>query len=402
MKSIDPHVFGQRLLKFRKLAGLNQEAVARKLGVSRPTYIAIEKGKRAASTDEILTLAGVVGRQVHELVRDQEPVRIEPHLRMGVDASASDAEQVHQGIGSLEAFAEDYIALEHLLNAPLVSNYPPEVRLPTRGSLADFAEDIAAGERSRLQLGDKPIIGLRRLLESEVGVRIFVDHLPSRVAGLYAFVDKLGCCIMVNSQHPRERRRASLVHEYGHFLVDRHKPGVDYFFSGERKPANERFVEMFGMAFLMPAPGVRRHFNETVDASGDFQVGDLVRTASFFDVSVQSMTYRLEGLGLIGKGTWDLLVESKFKVRTARKDLAIPEDAASDVTRGLPERYQLLAVQAFVRELISESELARYLRSDRIGAREMVAKYERHAAVSNGGEATDVNLPLEQSLFKMK
>jgi Zn-dependent peptidase ImmA (M78 family)/DNA-binding XRE family transcriptional regulator len=402
MKSIDPHIFGQRLLKFRKTAGLNQEHVARELGISRPTYIAIEKGKRAASADEVIALAQAVRRQVHELVRDQEPVHIEPHLRMGVDASASDADQVIEGIASLEAFAEDYRALERLLAAPLTTNYPPEVRLPRRGHLHDFAEDVATGERSRLQLGDKPVIGLRRLLESEVGVRVFVDRLPSRVAGLYAFVAELGCCIMVNSQHPRERRRASLIHEYGHFLVDRYKPGVDYFFSGERKPANERFVEVFGMAFLMPATGVRRRFNETVDASGDFQVGDLVRAASFFDVSVQSMTYRLEGLGLVGKGTWELLVESKFKVSAARKDLKIPESATGDVKPGLPERYQILAAQAFGRGLISEGELARYLRCDRIAARETVAKYEQHAVITDEGEATGVSLPLEQSLFKMK
>src|SRR5205823_5044319 len=86
----------------------------------------------------------------------------------------------------------------------------------------------ASRERARLQLGDQPVPNLRELLESEVGIRIFFGSLPSRVAGLYAFVSELGCCMMINSRHPRERQRASLAHEYGHVLVDRHKPGIDY------------------------------------------------------------------------------------------------------------------------------------------------------------------------------
>jgi Zn-dependent peptidase ImmA (M78 family) len=206
---------------------------------------------------------------------------------------------------------------------------------------------------------------------------------------------------MINSKHPRERQRTSLAHEYGHVLIDRHKPGVDYFIHEGRKPANERFVEAFAMAFLIPASGVRRHFREIYNATGDFQVGDLIRLSSIFDVSVQSMTYRLEGLGLISKGTWDMLISAKFKVHEAKNQLELRvEEAATEPA--LPERYVLLAVHAFVRGMIGEGDLARYLRCDRIAAREIVAERAKHLEVSSDGTTELFDLPFAQSLVAQK
>jgi Zn-dependent peptidase ImmA (M78 family) len=279
----------------------------------------------------------------------------------------------------------------------LTPNYPPEVKLPQRGNLADFAEVVAARERARLQLGDQPVPNLRQLLESEVGVRIFYGDLPSRVAGLYAFVAELGCCMMINSRHPRERQLASIGHEYGHVLVDRHKPGIDYLSNQGRKPANERFVEAFAMAFLMPMTGVRRHFQDVYDTSGDFQVGDLVRLSSLYASSVQAMALRLESLGLLPKGSWDFLVEQGFKANTVKREMNL-EELPTDRDAPYPERYKLLAVQAFMQGKITESQFARFLRCDRIEAREIVAESRNHVEITPQGEREILDLPFEQSL----
>ena len=398
--NMDPIVFGARLAKFRKAAGQTQDQVAADLGMSRPTYISIEKGVRQATSDEIVRLATLVNRPVHELVRRDAPVKIEPHLRLGVDRTMQDADEVTDGIQMFERFAEDYLRLERLLKMPLAAHYPPEVSLPSRGDLREFAEDVADRERGRLQLGDQPVGNLRKLLESEVGVRVFFGPLPSRVAGLYAFVDELGCCMLINSKHPHERGRASLAHEYGHVLVDRFKPGVDYLVGEGRKPANERFVEAFAMAFLMPAAGVRRHFRDVLNATDDFQVGDLVRLASIFDVSVQAMTYRLEGLALIPRGAWDMLAGSHFRVGDAKDSLELP--SSNTVEPAYPDRYRLLAVHAFIRGLIGEGELARFLRCDRIDAREAVLDAQKHMGVGPNGTTELFDLPFERSLVSAK
>ena len=68
----------------------------------------------------------------------------------------------------------------------------------------------------------------------------------------------------------------------------------------------------------MPATSVRQKFHEIVATTGDFQVADICRMKHFYFVSLEAMTLRFEHLGLIPKGTWDLLKESKF-ARAKRK-----------------------------------------------------------------------------------
>src|SRR5207248_3032774 len=162
----------------RKARGKTQEEVADFLECSRPTYIAIEKGDRAAKSDEIIKLASFLGRKVNELVRPTAPVvDLQPHLRAA-------------------------------------------------------AEKMKGADEE------------------------------AKNAGMYAYTADLGCCILVNRKHPPERRRVSILHEYGHLIVDRYKPGIDYLAMTGRKPANERFAESFGLCFLMPASSVRQRFHD--------------------------------------------------------------------------------------------------------------------------------------------
>src|ERR1700694_3846586 len=158
------------------------------------------------------------------------------------------------------------------MNAQMLFNYPPEVTLMPRIDPSELAESVAFQERQRLGLGDQPVIYLRSTLEWDVGLRIFYWDLPSAIAGMYAYTADLGCCILVNRKHPPERRRVSMVHEYGHLIVDRYKPKIDYLTMSGRKAANERFAESFALSFLMPASSVRQRFHDIVTTTKDFQV----------------------------------------------------------------------------------------------------------------------------------
>jgi Zn-dependent peptidase ImmA (M78 family)/transcriptional regulator with XRE-family HTH domain len=396
---IDPRQFGQRLAEFRKACGKTQEDVAKHLEMSRPTYIAIEKGNRRATPDEIVKLAAFCNRSVHELVRPTAPVvELEPHLRAAIDQSREGASAVYDAIRELQQLAVDYRELEQIVGAKPFENYPPEIRVP--GSrLADFAEDVAARERSRLHLGDGPVLQLRQVLENNVGIRVFGIPTASNIAGMYAFVAELGYCILINSKHPRERQRWTLAHEYGHFLADRHKPGVDYTRHMERVPAGERFADLFAMCFLMPATGVRQHYFDVVNSRGDFQVADLCRLASFYMVSVQALTLRLESLGLIRKGTWDMLAEQGFKPEMAKHNLRL-EPRESVTMEPYPTRYKALAVLAFCEEKLTEGELAKYLRTDRVSARKIVRDWKSRADdIGPDGDETVLLVSPEQSLL---
>ncbi len=123
----------------------------------------------------------------------------------------------------------------------------------------------------------------------------------------------------------------------------------------------------------MPVSGVRRKFHEITDSTGDFQVADLCRLSNFFFVSVQAMTLRLEELGLIGKGSWNLLVEKEFKPRKATEALGL-KPRHSDADDPYPDRYRFLAVRAYRMGKLSEGQLSRFLRCDPVTAREIVAQ----------------------------
>jgi len=395
----DPRLLGQRLTAARKARGVTQEDAAKLLGCSRPTLIAIEKGERQAKPDEIMKLAAYYGRSVHELVRPGvETIALEPHLRAVVDPASAPPKEMNTAIAELERFAEDYCELERLLDAKPIIARPPEVSLPKRGSLADFGEDAATRERERLGLGNQPILNLRQVLEADVGLRVFYGGLPSKIAGMFAYTAELGFCVFINRKHPSERRRATLAHEYGHALCDRHKPGIDYLDGQGRKPASERFAEAFGFGFLLPAGGVRRRFHEITSSTGDFQVADLCRLSDYYWVSVQAMTLRLEELGLIPKGSWSLLSEKGFKPRKASEDLGlVRRHPKSD--DAYPQRYKFLAVQAYRAGKISEGQLSKFLRCDPVQAREIVASCLDHSFINSEGQILARKMPFEDSLL---
>jgi Zn-dependent peptidase ImmA (M78 family)/transcriptional regulator with XRE-family HTH domain len=400
----DPRVLGQRIADARKARGKTQEEAAEFLGYSRPTYIAIEKGERAAKPDEIIKLASFFGRKVNELMRAGEPVMdLQPHLRAVADKmKAGDQAQVglNAAIVQLQGLAEDYRELEQAMNAPLRPNYPPEVVLNPRIDPAEQAEVVADQERKRLGLGDQPVIYLRSTLEWDAGLRIFYSgDLPSNIAGMYAYSAELGACILIHRKHPPERRRVSMLHEYGHFLLstDRYRPGIDYLAMPGRKPANERFAEAFSLSFLMPASSVRQKFHDIVATTGDFRVADLCRMKHFYFVSLEAMTLRVEQMGLIPKGTWEHLKEAGFAPRKAEALLGLPSHPVDD--SAVPERYKLLAVLAYQRAEIGDSDLAHYLRCDLAMAREIVERTLTSREVEPSGEERTFRMDFPRSLL---
>lgn len=398
IESTDPRVIGQRLAEFRKAAGLTQADAADHLGMSRPTFIAIEKGAREARPEELLSLSRLYNRTMHEIVRaGARAVALEPHLRANLNPTERDFKGLTQTIEELNGLATDYHELERLLGAQLKVIHPPEVALPPKGDLQEFAESVALRERSRFRLGDGPIHHLRSVLEAQVGVRVFYGTMPKGISGMFAYIPDLGYCAMINRLHPKTRRRVSLTHEYGHFLCDRHKPGVDFVENPGRKPRNEYFCDAFAMSFLLPRAGVSQFFHDVVESTGDFQVADLVRLSDFFLISLEAATRRLEGLGLVSKGTWDTLKSRGFSHKRARERSGL-SGAGEQPPELLPERYRQLAVRAFCKDLITEGQLARFLRVDRLKAREIVEQ-ESIRDVGSDDEPDEKQALLDFSLF---
>lgn len=367
LDDIDPRELGRELQQARKRSQYTQEQAAAIIGAVRTTLTAIEKGERRIKPAELIKLAHAYNRQVSDFVRPRPIIEpFEVQFRGPATLSDADRSRIEPLIVELQELSRNYIELEEILDSPLPRRYPDEFSIAGL-NLDAAAEELAARERARMNLGDAPLPLLRDILEQEVGLRIFYLKLPRRFSAMYVYDYKLGGCIAVNSDHQEERRRWSLSHDYGHFLVSRYKP-VLYVEDGyQRKPESERFVDLFAMYFLLPTSSLTRRFNDIRRAKSKVTPADLSILAHYFGVSFEALILRLEGMKLLPTGTLDKLRAGGFKIRAAQRELGLaPLPVRESV---LPLRYQYLALEAFDQELITEGRFARLMRLDRLEAR---------------------------------
>ena len=392
----DPRVLGRRLQEARRARGLTQQEVAESLELARTTVTALEKGERRIRPDELISLAVLYGRPVSSFVGSRSPsASFAVQFRTSINrASSPEAQQaLSRGVQEFQDLCEDYLWLETSTGARSRQSYPAQY--DTAGILPEeAAEDVASSERNRLGLGDGPLLNLREVLENDAGLRIFYTRLPSHLAGIFAFTEDLGGCIAVNSLHPEERRRWSMAHEYGHFLTSRFRPELTALRRPGRVPAAERFADAFAAALLMPAQGLRRRFYQVARAGdGSVTAAEVCRLAHYYFVSVEAMFLRLEELRLVPAGTWERLRDRGFRVREAQEQLGLPPHPHDDAP--LPLRYQFLAVQAHVEGELTEGELCRVLRQDRLSARETVQDLTHPVHLLHEGEM--LTIPIDPS-----
>lgn len=367
LDTIDMKILGRELQQARVRKGLTQEDAAGILGVARTTITAIEKGDRRIKAGELIKLAQAYDSPISDFVRSRPEIEMsQPQFRGPSLRTEEDNALIAPYVEQLKHFARNYFELERMTGAPLVRKYPPEYSIK-RLQTHEAAESIAMEERIRLGLGDGQIPLLRDILEQDVGLRIFYYPLPGKFSAIYLYDDQVGGCIAVNSNHPEERRRWSLAHDYGHFLTYRHKASVFIENGYQRRPEAERLADDFANYFLMPTNGVTRRFNDIRNTKDKITAGDLCIMAYYYGVSAEAITRRLEDLKLLPTGLWDKLKAGGFKVREAQQQLGLGPLPARE--QKFPMRYQYLAIEAFDRELISEGLLSRFLEVDRLEAR---------------------------------
>ena len=393
----DPRILGLRLQEARKARGLTQQDAAEYVDVARTTMTAIEKGERPIQPEELVRLAELYGRSVHELLRQRPPITdFTVQFRTSLNQPGLDTPEVAAAIAELQQLSEDYLELENLCGVPASYRYPPLYAVAGI-SAEQAAEDVATAERNRLGLGDGPVTNLREILENDAGLRIFGLKLPSKIGALFGYSDRVGGCIALNTGHPEERRRWSLAHEYAHFLTHRYQAEITVLYAYRRVPASERLADAFARFFLMPAAGLSRRFNELKrERQGKITPADLVQLAYYYQVSFEAVVRQLEDLRLLSSGTYDDLIDRGFQVREAQSILQLPPYPTSNQL--LPIRYTLLAAEAYQNGQLTEGQFARYVRSDRLTARELYQSLRQRLTLSDEGEIDSIRLELGEPI----
>jgi Zn-dependent peptidase ImmA (M78 family)/DNA-binding XRE family transcriptional regulator len=388
LEQIAPADLGERLRIAREAAGIKQADAASAIEVARTTIVAMEQGQRRIRMNELQQLAKLYRTSVNAVLR-QEAVQVDlaPRFRKLLGTSDQAADAAAKLLGDL---AKAEVELENLLGIRRVPNYPPE-RPILRGDVHVQAEHDAMELRQRLGLGNSsPVSDIVTLLELELGVRVYVRRLDSRISGLFAYDDTLGPCMLLNASHPRDRRTQSAAHETGHFVSKRREPEILHSHETENS-REERYANAFARAFLTPARALTQKFQELTAGADRLSRRHVIVLAHFFGVSREAMVRRLEELSLVKPGTWDWFQSNggitDEQARQVLGDLLIPDAKKAEAERPTTLRLNMLAAEVYRKGLLSEGQLARLLNLDRVELRQIL---DQVLVEAEGSEADGV------------
>ena len=379
LNEISAQEIGRRLRLARQNADIRQESAAQVIGMSRPTLVSIEKGMRRVRMYELQSLARRYGISVNALLR-REAVHTDliPRFRKLRDTEDN---HVAEAVGLLNDFVKAEVELENVLGIKRRKSYPPERGIST-GDVLELAEQHAQELRNWLGLGSGPITDIFSLIELDLGVHLYQRRLSksSKVAGLFAYDNAVGACILLNANHPLERRIQSAAHELGHFLSTRQVPEIleedERFLSRE-----ERYANGFGRAFLTPRKSFKESFRQLTTGSDKLTRRHVILLSHQHHISREACVRRLEEMGLVKKGTWDWF-ETNGRITDAQALQVLgavakrTDPAKDDANRPISHRISLMAHAAWKHDLLSEAQLSELLSMSRVEVRGLIDQIE--------------------------
>ena len=396
---MDAETLGRRLRSARAARGLSQQEVAQALGLARTAITQLEAGNRSVSTLELTALSELYLRRVADFLQDpaeDDDVLVALHRAApGLEQGPPTQEQVVRCVH----LCREGVMLERLLGAEPRSGPPRyESRMPrSPGEAVSHGEQAAEQERRRLGIGHAPVADVSELIASQ-GIWASGVALPDGMSGLFLRHASIGLAILVNSTHPRGRKRFSYAHEYAHALFDRdHDVTIS---STDNSPhLVEKRANAFAAAFLMPRGGFRdflRSLDKGLPSRLDHAIFDAASgghieaaqrpparsqritykdnamLARHFGVSYQAASYRLKSLRYISDRECRGLLDQEDFGRKYLKALGMFSEVGEPERRRYWDRELRseivhLTIEAYRREEISRGrvlEMSKTLRID--------------------------------------
>jgi len=389
--SLNLAALGVKLASLRSNAGLTQDEVAKRLGVSRAAVIHTEGGQRAPNALELADLANLYRVSLGDLMSAGAMSPSDPLVALGRLAPEVTHDPVAgEAVRSCLAICQEGVALETVLERPVRSG-PPAYEGVLRGGYADAAlqgQDAAEQERRRLGLSDNPIVGLPQVISAQ-GIWVAETDFPDGVSGLFLHHSSVGIVVLVNRAHSFTRRRFSYAHEYAHALFDRDLE-VQLTSKQNSNELRERRANAFAASFLLPRRGVEKLLT-SLNAMGSSRISyssydaasgghieaerrlpsgsQIVRAthvaavAHRFGVSYAATCYRLFELGYVNRQELSELMNRQDAAAALGDALGLGEstlgkdDQTCRADLELVRQVALLAIDAFQRQLITKKRL---------------------------------------------
>jgi len=285
---------GNLIQIYREQAGLSQGELGMRLGVTRQTIAAWEKGDREPSVAQLAQIAQYLGIAIDLLLPEVKPKTTS--AAMGLMFRADEPSALDQHLrAALSRKAEDYTFIERLVGeVPTL----PEMR-PLTGYEAYLVEDVAREIRDWLGIGEAcPLGNALALLESK-GLKVILHPLPNKISGFSAYTETSGATIFINAGHPAERKFFTALHELAHLIFHRQEYRIPHAKAGGRRDPREKAANHFAGAVLLPEDVIRRELHGYRQRwLPEPLLADMKRR---YGVSMRTVLYRAAQAGIISQ-----------------------------------------------------------------------------------------------------
>lgn len=354
-----------RLKQARREAGLTQKQVSERCSIDDSSLSSFEKGRSEPRLAQLEKLAGIYHIPLSYFFDDSPPRsqvvmwRNRPEAGGGLNEKEVQAEflQLCRQYRQLEIWTDEISKTK----LPELDTYNDNFGYPHVREMASIA-------RRTMGLGDRPGESLYWVLDEVFDIKIF--HLDLGAAGVAACAvsDEFGKGILLNVRCSRWRRNHDLAHELFHLLTwDRfgHRDGVC-----EPTKQEEKYATCFAGNLLLPEEEARAAVTKAADKDGRIPFGKLDSIAREFDVSLESLLWRMHFL-------FDLMEETTKSLVDAARDYVqtVPRSDSPDPPV-FPERYRSLAIRALQRGEISLGRFAKFMKMSRKEAERYVGGRE--------------------------
>lgn len=164
-----------------------------------------------------------------------------------------------------------------------------------------YAADEATEFRRRFDLGQADPIRIDSLLNKLDLLTVFAE-MSGDFSGMAARLGNDGF-LLINCSLPKGRQIFTICHELYHLFVQK-----DFEFevildkkNGERKSDDEKLADAFAAELLMPVKGIQELLLKQNYLGKTIELDHVIKLEQYFQVSRQSMVYRLRNLGFIHK-----------------------------------------------------------------------------------------------------
>lgn len=319
--------FSDRLSRAMKLKNVSSRALSERMGGSPShTYInRLSKGDALPKGSDVIALSKALGVSIDYLMRETGIEVSTPKFRtkgMGKKLSESIRQEA---LRKVEAYME--------ISEVLIERIPFNLNLDK----SMFPERLAKEVRSAWNLAQMPIPNVARLLEDH-GIVVVGVNADTKFDGESFWVnDKIPVVVYNKNNTHIERRRLTLLHEFGHIV-----------YSGNDLENEEKLCHSFASALLLP-PEV---LVEQVGGRKGKVSGVIIRQLQdTYGISMDAVFYAMKDKGLVSESWYRHLnirknTDKEFKQYVEKSRYNEPESS----------RFLTLVFRALSSDLITYSK----------------------------------------------